>query len=229
MADDQGVAAERQSIGGSYGTVRRVGKLEAAHGVEADHPDPIRHEGILTPLGCQDPAIRMRYHLGPEPPKHDGAEMVIRMMVSQNQPFDRLSSGPANGLDQLLCLLRTGQCVDYNDARAGDDEARVGPAFGATTRVPQGSIDIGSQTANGRGRRNGDSGAREERGEQNRWRWKTQAEPKLMLIDCLKVAPLLSDHTMLRGASLSALRVKLTTGSRLIPEVHSNRATSWLP
>lgn len=41
-----------------------------------------------------------------------------------------------------------------------------------------------------------------------------------MLTDCLKVAPLLSDHTMVSGASLSTFKLKLTTGSRLIPEVH---------
>jgi hypothetical protein len=53
-----------------------------------------------------------------------------------------------------------------------------------------------------------------------------QTEAKLILTDCLNERPLLSVHTIVSGASLSALSVKLTTGSRLIPEVHSKRATS---
>jgi hypothetical protein len=53
-----------------------------------------------------------------------------------------------------------------------------------------------------------------------------QADAKLIATDCLKLAPLLSVQTMVRGASRSAFNVKLTTGSRLIPEVHSKRATS---
>src|SRR5215210_9235406 len=58
---------------------------------------------------------------------------------------------------------------------------------------------------------------------------KRQALAKLMLTECLNVAPLLSVQTIVRGASFCALSVKLTTGSRLIPDVQSNRATSSPP
>ena len=53
-----------------------------------------------------------------------------------------------------------------------------------------------------------------------------QAEAKAMSADWRNTPPLLSVHTIVSGASRSARRVNLTTGSRLMPEVHSNRATS---
>lgn len=227
MADHQRLIAEPQRIGAGNGAVRNVGKLEIAHGIEPNDPDPIRHEGIFTSLTGEDSPIRVRDHPGTEAAKHDCAEVVVRMVVGQHQPFDGLPGDPADGLQQLLGVLRTGQCIDDDHTGAGNDKAGVGPALRSAAGVSNGGVYSWRQTANLRCGRWIGSSAGEEPGKNNDWYGgEGQVEPKLMGIDCLNMAPLLSDQTMLRGASLSALRVKLTTGSRLMPEVHSKRATS---
>lgn len=226
MADHERSPTEPQGVGAGHRAVRDVGKLEIAHGVEPNHPDPVGHEGVLASFGRKHSTVRMRNHLGSQPTKNDGSEMVIGMVVRQHQPPDRLSRNPANSSYQLLALLGAGECVDDDDTVAGNDKTRIGPALRASTGISNGGEHTWCQRADGRSGRRLRGRAGEDPGQANKCWWKDQAETKLMWTDCLKMAPLLSDQTMVSGASLSALRVKLTTGSRLMPEVHSNRATS---
>ena len=129
---------------------------------------------------------------------------------------------------QLLPLLRARQRVDDHNTFTSDHEAGVGSALRTAAGIAHGGVHAGSEAAKDwLWRCEGGSRSGQKRSEQEKCRKrKGQVEMKLMLTDCLKEAPLLSDHTIVSGASLSAFRVKLTTGSRLIPEVHSNRATS---
>jgi len=167
-----------------------------------------------------------------EPAEHNSTEMMVRVMVGQDKPGDGCRGDSADRVYQLLPLLRARQRVDDDNTFTGDHEAGVGSALGTAAGIAHGGVHAGSKAAKDRlwWRREGGPRAGEKSEDQENWRErKGQAAMKLMLTDCLKEAPLLSDHTMVSGASLSAFRVKLTTGSRLTPEVHSNRATSWLP
>ena len=230
MHDHQRPVAEPQGIRGGNRAVRGVGKLEIAHGVEPNDPNPIRYKRIFPSLSGEDSTIRVRKYPGAEPAKHDGAEVVVRMMVGQHQPPDRLPGDPSDGLYQALGVLRTGERVDDDHTGARDDKAGVGPALRPASGVTNGSVYAWRQETDVGGGRWILGSAGKEPGKNDDWNGgEGQAEPKLMWIDCLKLAPLLSDQTMVSGASLSALRVKLTTGSRLIPEVHSKRATSCPP
>ena len=166
-----------------------------------------------------------------EPAEHNSAEMMVRMMVGKDEPGDGCLGDSPDRIYQVLPLLRARQRVDDDNTFSGNHEAGVGSALGTATGIAHGGVHAGSKAAKDRlGRGEGGSRPGQKSDEQEKWsERKGQAEMKLMLTDCLKEAPLLSDHTMVRGASLSAFNEKLTTGSRLIPEVHSNRATSWLP
>ena len=231
MADDESAFSQLERIHSGDWTVGRIGELESSHGVEAHHPHPICDQRVLARFGCENSPIGMRDDFGAEPAEDNAPKMMVRMVVGQDQPGDGCRRDSPDRVHQLLPLLRTRQCVDDHNAFTGDQEAGVGSSLRTPAGIADGCVHAGSKAANGRvRRRGGDSRYNQESGEQENWsEWKGQAEMKLMLTDCLKEAPLLSDQTMVSGASLSAFRVKLTTGSRLIPEVHSNRATSWLP
>jgi hypothetical protein len=153
MADDQRLTAEPQRVRAGNRAVGGVGKLEIAHGIEPNHPNPVGHERVFASFGGEHSTVRMGNHLGSEPAKHNCTKLVIRMVMSQHQPFDRLPGDPADGLDQLLALLRAGQGVNHNDTLAGDHEARVGLPLRPPPGISDGGIHVWSQTADGRGRR----------------------------------------------------------------------------
>ena len=231
MLDDQYLIAHSERVRAANRFIGDVSKLESSHGIQADQANPIRQEGVLPSLGGQDPSVRMRDDPCPQPPKDTGTEVMVGMVVGEYEPLDRPAGDLAYRPDELLCLTRSGQGVDDDNSGGSDYETGVGPPLHAPPSVPWNCVDIGGQPAGDERRRggvatvtgnrtggneNGECGAAEE----------CQAETKPMLTDCLKVAPLLSIHTIVSGASRSALSVKLTTGSRLTPDVHSKRATS---
>lgn len=229
MTDDKCLSSQEQSVLGAYRSVGYVGELESAHGIETHHPAPVRDQGVLPGLGRQHSPIGVRDDPGPELSEHDRAEVVVRVVVSQNQIPDWLLADPPDRFGQLAALLWAGQCVDDHNSRIGDHETRIRPALRPAAGVSHDGIHTGGKAADDwrswRRIRKGRHKAGEQYENAN---GKGQAAPKLMLTDCLNTAPLLSVQTMVSGASLSAFSVKLTSGSRLIPEVHSNRAISWV-
>ncbi len=209
MGDDNGVATRSEGIGPGNRDIGRVGKGEAPHRIQPYYPDPVGHQGVLPGFRGENPPVRVGDDLGPQPAKHDGAEMMVGMMVSENQPFDRLGGDRTDRGNQLLTLAWTRQGIDHHHSCCRHDEARVGSPFRAPASVPQDRVHIRRQPPHWKGRRlrasrapNDGSEAQEiERGREG------QVEAKVMLTDCLKVAPLLSVQTMVSGASLSARRV----------------------
>lgn len=123
----------------------------------------------------------MRNDLGSQPAEHNGAEMMIGMVMSEHQPSDRFPGSPANGSYQLLPLLRAGKGIDYDDTVAGDNEPRIGPPLRAPAGISDGRIDPWSKAANcGCGRLLLER-AGEEPGQNDNWKSREgQAEPKLM-------------------------------------------------
>ena len=181
MTDYQRLATQPQRVGTGNRAVRGVGKLEVTHRIQPDQPNPIGHEGIFSAFGGQHSSVRMRDDPGSQPPEYNGAEMVIRMVMSQHQPSDRLPGSPANGLYQLVPLLRAGECVDYNDTVTGNDKAGVGPALRAPAGITDGRVDPWSETANGGCGMLMIERAGEQSGQNDNWKsWEGQAEPKLM-------------------------------------------------
>jgi hypothetical protein len=181
--------------------------------------------------------------------KDDRAEVMVRVMMGQNQPFDRLRRGGSNGSEETLAVPGTGQRVNHHHALGGYDEPSIRATFRTPVGITQDCINPGREDT---GRKRGWRCARrstgrgvEQKSSQNERKMeghasrvvpegtagaaRGQAAVKAMLTDCLKEPPLLSVQAIVSGASLSALRVKLTTGSRLMPEVHSNRAISSAP
>ena len=227
MGDDDGMAPWCEGIRTGDRDIGRVGKLEAPHCIEADHPDPIGHEGVFPTLQCEYPTVRVSDDFGSQSAEDDGAEMMIWVMVREDQPLDRLGGNRSDRLDQLLPLPRTGQGVDHHHTDRSDDEAGIGPPLRSAAGIAQDYVHIRREPAYRKRRELGtyapDEGSKSQGLKRGRC---GQAAAKLMLTDCLKEAPLLSVQTMVSGPSRSAVRVKLTTGSRLMPEVHSKRATS---
>lgn len=234
MSDDQNTAPQPERVHPGDMTVRCVGELEAPHGIQAHHPHPVRHERVLAPFGGKHPAIRMSDDFGSMASEHTGAEMMVRMMVSEDEPLDGLVSDGADRRKELLRVSRACLCVDHDHTGGGHHEAGVRPSLRAATRVSQRGVDSGSKTPDREWRRGRVGAARSDQAPDKKdceggAMGTIQEGTKLMLIDCLKVAPLLSLQTIVSGASRSAFRVKLTTGSLLMPDVHSNRATSSPP
>jgi len=89
---------------------------------------------------------------GSEPAEHDGAEMMVRMVMGKDQPAHRLAGDFPNGVGQLLTLLWASQRIDHHDALAGHDECRVRASFGAPASVADRGVDARSNLADGRGR-----------------------------------------------------------------------------
>jgi hypothetical protein len=84
--------------------------------------------------------------LGAEASKHDGAKMMVRVMMRQDQPLDRLSSNAADSLNELCALLRTGQGVDHYHPCGSHTEAGIGSSFRSPARVPQRCVNAWPQT-----------------------------------------------------------------------------------
>ena len=204
-------------------TVGLVGELEAPHGVETDHPHPVGDQRVFPAIGGERPPVGMRDHPRAGLPQDDGAEVMVGMMVGEHQPLDRTVGDPADGAQQLLALPRTRQRIDHDHAFGRHHEPGVGPSLDAASGIAHDGIDARRERSK-RKRPCGVGGG--EREEDERQRERSQAEANLMSADCLKTPPLLSVQTMVRGASRSARRVKLTMGSRLMPEVQVNRAIS---
>ncbi len=161
--------------------------------------------------------------LAPEPTEHDGAEVMIGVVVGQDEPENRLCCRGADAREKAFALRRARQGIDDHDALARHDEPGVGASFGAASGVPDDREDSRSELArrvrlDGRGVSR--SRCRRQQVECEEEGRRDQAEANAMLAVCLKTPPLLSVHTMDNGASRSALRVKLMMGSRLTPEVH---------
>src|SRR5918992_677380 len=233
MTDDQRAIAEFESIRRRNGPVGGVGELKPPHGIQPNHPHPIGDQRVLARLRGEHAAIGVGDDHSSLLTEHAGAEMMVRMMMGEDKPFDRPAGDCANRPLELLGLARAGQGVDDNDSGWRNHKPGVGPSLRAASDVSRDDIDTGAHSADWE---LGDGGAsargkqaRESEGRENGAMDADQAEAKLMLIDCLKVAPLLSVQVMVSGASRSAFRVKLPTGSRLMPEVQSNRATSSPP
>jgi hypothetical protein len=184
------------------------------------------------------------------PAKNNRPEVMIRVMMGEDQPFDRLRGDRPYGPEETFAVSGAGQCVYHHNALRGHDEPRVRATLRPSVGITQNRVDSGREgTERQRWRRCGiraSSGwAHERKGSQKKGKMeghasrivpegtaegaRGQAAVKAMLTDCLKEPPLLSVQTMVRGASLSAFSVKLTTGSRLMPEVQANRAISSAP
>jgi hypothetical protein len=148
MGDHESRAAQLQRIGGSHGTIGRIRELEATHGIQSHDSNPVGDESILSRFGCENPPVGVCNDFGTESPKYDRSEVVVRMVVSQHQPSDRLPGYPANGLSQLFALLGTGQCIDDHNAGIGNDEAGVRPSLRPPTSIPQRRVHSRSQASN---------------------------------------------------------------------------------
>ena len=90
MGDHQRPPSEPQRVARGHRPVGHIGELEPAHGVEAHHPDPVGNQGVLSAFGGQRPAVGMGDDLGPGPAEHDGAEVMVGVVVGEDEPADRL-------------------------------------------------------------------------------------------------------------------------------------------
>ena len=164
-----------QGIGAGHRPVGGVGKLEPAHGVESDHPDPIRDQRVLASLRSQSALVRTRDHARAGFPQYHRAEVMVRMVMGQYQPSDRPVGDPADGAEEPLALPRARQRVDHDHPVGGHDETGVGPSLDAAARVAGNRVHVGRQHAQGqRVAGNGES-ERDERCDQRK-RGADQAE-----------------------------------------------------
>jgi hypothetical protein len=77
--------------------------------------------------------------LGAELPENAGTEMVVRVMMGQDHPLDRLPRNGPYGRKELLCLSWAGQGIDDDYPGIGYQKAGIGPPF----RAPPGVADRG--------------------------------------------------------------------------------------
>ena len=77
----------------------------------------------------------MRDDPGPRLLEHDGAEMVVGMMVGQHQPAHGRGGRAADGPEEPLAVARARQRIDDDDPGGGDDEPGVGAPFDAPAGV----------------------------------------------------------------------------------------------
>jgi hypothetical protein len=73
---------------------------------------------------------------------------VIRMMMSEYQPLDRLRGDRTDGLNQLIGLGGTREGIDHHHTGVGYHESGVGAALGASAGVTEDSVHTRSQPAN---------------------------------------------------------------------------------
>jgi len=104
----------------------------------------------------------MGHDPGPRLLEHNGAEMVVGMMVGQHQPPYGLGGGAADGPEEPLAVARARQRIHDDDSRRGDDEAGVGPPFDATAGVCDNREHSGRELASRKG-----AGVGRERGRGN--------------------------------------------------------------
>ena len=77
--------------------------------------------------------------------KDRGSEMMVRMMMREHNPSHRLLRYRADRAEKVLCLPRTRQRVDDDDAGVGDDKARVRSALGTSPCVSHDRVNAGCE------------------------------------------------------------------------------------
>ena len=152
-------------------------------------------------------------------------------MLRGGVPGSSTTHGAHRG-EEARPVGRAREGVDHDHALRGHYEAGVGPALAAAAGVAHDRVDTPGEfpgRERPRGRRVVGRGRRRQEMDGEEECDGAQAEANAMVAVCWNTPPLLSVHTIVSGPSRSARRVKLMTGSRLIPEVQWNRATSSSP
>ena len=108
MADDDGAATRNKGVRAGDWNIRRVGELESPHRIQAYDPDPVRHESVFSSLGREHSPIRVGNDLGAQSAKDNGAEMMVGVMMSEDEPLDRRGGKRPDRLEESFTLTRTG-------------------------------------------------------------------------------------------------------------------------
>jgi len=239
MPHDHPSRTQSQGIAAQHRPIRYVGEFEAKHLLQANHLVPVCHHLVGTALGGENIRVGMRDDAGPRALHRDGAELHVGMVGVEYEPPDRLRGAGPDGTDHGVTLRRARQSTDHEEAVWREDEPRVGTTLDALAGVAGHKEHAGREFAQridrvrsrrgegivarldlGADARGGDEGRSEQEGEAAR-----QVVLNAICAVCSKTAPLLSTQRIVRGPSRSATSVKVTTGSRLMPDVHMKWAT----
>src|SRR5829696_10254520 len=87
----------------------------------------------------------MRDDLGSCATEHGCPEVMVRMMMSEDHPFNRPPGYRSDRPQELLSLAWTGQGVHHYDAGVRNHEPGVGTSFRASTSVTNSSVDTRRQ------------------------------------------------------------------------------------
>lgn len=147
VADYQDPASQFESIGSGDRPVRRVSELEAAHSLETNDADPVGDQGVLAAFRREHPPVRMSDDPGSETSKDTGSEVMVRMVVRQDHPFDRITSEAPNHFEKLLRVPGSPLGVNDDHPCLGDYESGVRTALGAAPGVSQRGVDVRGQWA----------------------------------------------------------------------------------
>jgi hypothetical protein len=129
MSNNDGASSQSQRVTRGDGTVWSVGEFETTHRVQPHYPDPVGQQSILPPLSRQTALIRMGNDPGAGPPESDRTKVVVWMVVSQDEPFDRLASNGPDRAYELFAISRAGEGIDDDHALVRHNKAGIWTPF----------------------------------------------------------------------------------------------------